>query len=79
VEELDRILLVAICIWSLGCSTMPCTQVLPGESLSPTSADTGLQTHRRDKLQPETARPTNTRDNEMAKGKQKYLTNRNQG
>ena len=41
--------------------------------------DTGLQAHRRDKLQPETARPTNTRDNQMAKGKHKNPTNRNQG
>jgi hypothetical protein len=42
----------------------------------PRSADTDLQAHRRDKLNPETARPTNTPDNQMAKGKPKYLTNR---
>ena len=40
--------------------------------------DTGLQAHRKDKLQPETAKPTNTRDNQMAKGKHKNPTNRNQ-
>ena len=45
-------------------------------SWSPRSADTDLQAHRRDKLNPETARPTNTPDNQMAKGKPKYLTNR---
>jgi hypothetical protein len=44
---------------------------LPGESCSPRSA--GLQTHRRNKLQPETARTSNTRDNKVAN-----LTNRNQ-
>ena len=31
-----------------------------------------------EKLQSETARPANTRDNHMAKGKHKNLTNRNQ-
>jgi hypothetical protein len=51
--------------------------VLPGESWSPRSADTGLQTHRRNKLQPET-RTSNTRDYQVAKGKCKNLTNRNQ-
>jgi hypothetical protein len=50
---------------------------LPGKSLSPRSADTGLQTHRRNKLQPETARTSSTRDYQMAKGKCKDLTNRN--
>jgi hypothetical protein len=39
----------------------------------------GSQTHRRDKLQSETARPTNTRDNQMARGKHKNLSNRNKG
>jgi hypothetical protein len=43
------------------------------------SADTGLQADRRDKLQPETARTTNTKDNQMARGKHKNITNRNQG
>jgi hypothetical protein len=55
------------------------TQVLPGESWSPRRADTGLQAHRRDKLQPETARPTNTRDKHIVKDKHKNITNRNQG
>jgi hypothetical protein len=31
------------------------------------------------KLQPETAKPTNTKDNQMVKDKLKNLTNRNQG
>ena len=39
----------------------------------------GLQAHRRYKHQPVTAGPTNTRDNQMAKGKGKNVTNRNQG
>jgi hypothetical protein len=52
--------------------------VLPEESWSPRSADTGLQTQRRNKLQPETARTSNTRDYQMVKGKCKNLTNRNQ-
>ena len=41
--------------------------------------ETGLQAHRRDKFQSETARPTNIRDNQMAKGKHKNPTNGNQG
>jgi hypothetical protein len=49
----------------------------PGEGLS-RSADTGLQVHRGDKFQSERARPTNTRDNQMARGKHKKLNNRNQ-
>jgi hypothetical protein len=52
---------------------------LPGESWSPRSADIGLQTQRRNKLQPETARASNTRDYQMVKGKCKNLTDRNQG
>jgi hypothetical protein len=51
---------------------------LPGEIGSPWSANTGLQTHRRNKLQPETARTSNTKDKQMVKGKHKKLTNRNQ-
>jgi hypothetical protein len=48
------------------------------KQLAPRSADKGLQIHRRNKLQPKTARTSNTRDNQMAKGKCKNLTNRNQ-
>jgi hypothetical protein len=59
-------------------STALCALVLPGKSWSPRSADTGLQTHRRNKLQPETPRTSNTRDYQMAKGQRKNLTNRNQ-
>jgi hypothetical protein len=39
-------------------------------------ANTGLQTHRRNKFQPETARTFNTRDYQVVKGKCKNLTNR---
>jgi hypothetical protein len=70
----DRVLPVAICTQELGL----CAQVLPGESWSPRSADIGLQAHRRDTLKPETARPTNTGDNQMVRGKSKNLINRNQ-
>jgi hypothetical protein len=63
----------------LGYSRALCTQVQPEESWSHRNADKGLQTHRRDKLQPETVRPSNTRDNQMAKDELKNLTNRNQG
>jgi hypothetical protein len=42
------------------------------KSWTPRSADRGKQNHRRNKLQPETAR-----DYQMAKGKHKDLTNRN--
>jgi hypothetical protein len=45
--------------------------------LSPRSADTGLHTHRKNKLQPDAARSSYTRDNQMEKGKHKNLTNRN--
>jgi hypothetical protein len=63
---------------SLGCSRALYTQVKPGESWSPRNADTGLQTHRSNKLQPQTARISTTRDKQMVKGKHKNLTNRNQ-
>ena len=44
-----------------------------------TTKITSAQANRRDKLQSETARPTNTRDNQMARGKHKNISNRNQG
>jgi hypothetical protein len=62
-----------------GCSTALCAWVLPGDIWSPRSDGTGLQAHRKDKLKPETARPANTRVNQIAKFKLKKLTNRNQG
>jgi hypothetical protein len=52
-------------------------QVLPGKNWSPRSADIGLQTHRRNKFQPEPTRPSNTRDNQVVKDKFKNCTNRN--
>jgi hypothetical protein len=45
---------------------------------TPRSAHRGLQNHRRNKLQPTTARTSNTREFQMAKGKHKNLTHRNQ-
>ena len=50
---------------------------IPRESCSPRSADT--QAYRRDKSQSETARPANTRDIQIVKGKYKNISNRNQG
>ena len=40
---------------------------------------TDTQVSRTDKPQSETAKPANTRCNQMAKGKHKNITNRNQG
>jgi hypothetical protein len=64
---------------SWGVHTTLCAWVLQGESSSPRSTDTSLQVHRRDKLKPETARTSITTDYQMAKGKCKNLTKRNQG
>ena len=61
-----------------GGSTVFCAQTLSEESCSPRSTDKNLQAHRRDKIQPETTIPKNTRDNQMAKSKHKNPTNRNQ-
>ena len=52
-------------------------QTPPRESWSPRSTD--IQACRRDKPQSETARPANTRDNQMARGKGKNISKRNQG
>jgi hypothetical protein len=60
-----------------GCSTALCILVLSGESWSPRSTDTGLQTQRRNKLQPETTRISNTKDYQIVKGKCKNLTKMN--
>jgi hypothetical protein len=49
----------------------------PGEKWSPRSADT--QAYRRDKPQSETERPENTTENQMARGRHKNISNRNQG
>ena len=51
------------------------------ESWTPRIADTtrltGSQAHRRDRLQSETAKPVSTRDNQMARGKYKNVSDRN--
>jgi hypothetical protein len=39
----------------------------------------GVQSHRRDKPQSQTARPPNISDNQMARDKGKNISNRNQG
>ena len=75
----DRSSLDAICTREPRGSTAICTQILPEESWSPKSADTGLQAHRRNNLQPKKGRAVNTRDNQMAKGKCRNISNRNQG
>lgn len=38
----------------------------------------GSQDHRSDRFQSETARPANTRENQIARGKHKSISNRNQ-
>ena len=48
---------------------------MPGKSLSPWVAE---ETHRRDKLQPVTTGPTNTRHNQMSNSKHRNITNINQ-
>jgi hypothetical protein len=68
-----------------------CTFPTRGELASREGSDPGTQArvglpgmlteannHRRNKIQPETARTSNTRDDQMVKGKCKNLTNRNQ-
>ena len=45
--------------WSWGCSTALCAQVPPEESWAPGSSGTGLQDHRRYKLQSETQKQQN--------------------
>jgi hypothetical protein len=42
------------------------------------SQEAHLNQNHRDRIQSETARPVNTRDNQMAKGKHQNISNRNQ-
>jgi hypothetical protein len=58
-----------------GCSAALCALVLPSESWSVRSSETGLHTH---KFQPETEETSNTTYFQMAKDKCKNLTKRNQ-
>jgi hypothetical protein len=74
----DRILLVSICTRAWAVS-QPSVDQFHQERAGLPEVLTGLQAHRRDKLQTETARPTNTRDNQMAEGTHKNLITRNQG
>ena len=74
-----RVLPASICTQKLGLFYSLLSMGHTRWSWSTRIDDTGLQANRRDKLKPETARTTNTRDNQMAKGKHKNLTNRNQG
>ena len=73
----DRILLVFICTWELRLFHSP-PHPNPAQDRAgfATSADTGLQAHRRDKIQPEKLGPTYNRDNQMTKHRHKKLTNR---
>ena len=59
------------------CSAAP-QQSVPGDIRSPRFAEIGLLSNKRDKHQPVTAGPTNTSDNQMAKGKCRNVVNRNQ-
>ena len=70
----NRILPISVCTPEL---TLGYSSPYPWENWSPRSTDT--EACRRDKPQSETARPANTRDNQMARGKGKNRSNRNQG
>jgi hypothetical protein len=79
-----RILLVSIWTQKLRLSYSPPHANLAQEKAvllrsADTSKITGSQTYRRDKIHPETARSTNTRDNQMVRGKLRKLTKGNQG
>ena len=52
---------------------------MPGESHSSRGVKSGLQAHRKDKHPPDTAGPTNIRDNPMVKGKHRNVTDSNKG
>jgi hypothetical protein len=52
---------------------------LPKFPLEKASLSADTQAYRKDKSQPETTRPANTTDNQMARGKCKSISNRNQG
>jgi hypothetical protein len=52
-------------------------RIPPRESWSPRSV--GTQVYRRDKLQSETVRPTNSTDNQISRDKYENISNRNQG
>ena len=62
---------------SWPCTTALHTQIPPGENWSPRSTDT--QVCRREEPQSEIIRPTNTRENQMARVKGKNISNRSQG
>lgn len=49
-----------------------------GSSNPPPSQLPGSQDHRKDRLHSETGKPDNTRDNQMARGNHKNISNRNQ-
>ena len=69
------------CAPSLQEESLPAESVLTTgtqERISLPGVLTGVKEHRRNKLQPETARTSNTKDYQMAKGKWKNLPNRNQ-
>lgn len=73
-----RILLAFICTQEMWLFYSPlCTGLAKGE-LASRKCDTGLQTNRRNKLQPETAGTSNTRYYQMVKGKSETHTKRNQ-
>jgi hypothetical protein len=79
----DRILPVFICTPELRLPHSPPqpnhAQERAGlQRSADTPTITGIQAYRRDKLQSEKAKPTNMRDNKMARSKHKNLTNRNQ-
>jgi hypothetical protein len=71
----DRILLVSVCIPELILYHSSSYPNSSRENWSPRNTDT--EACRRDNSQSETARPANTKDSQMVKGKGKNIRNRN--
>jgi hypothetical protein len=74
----DSVLPASISTQEVGLFLSPLCTGLARRELVFRSPDTGLQTHRRSKLQPETSRTSKTRDYQLVKAKHKKLNNRNQ-
>jgi len=76
-SSLGQILQVSVWAQNWSCATDLHIQIPPRENWSSRSTDT--QACRRDKSQSENARSANARDNYIARGKGKNISNRNKG
>jgi hypothetical protein len=75
----DRVLPASVCTEEVEQLHSPlCIGPAQGRAGALGVLTTGLQAHRRDKLMPDTARLTKTRDNQMSNCKHKNLTNKYQ-